>query len=399
MFDILSDPRFDYTSPKYAPGDPLLDQWRRLRGEYLVQFYRDLRSALPGRKIITGIPRGRYLGPPYGNLYLDWEKIVGEKLVDGLVLNVVSGAGLHPPLRVPHKTIGYLSSEDDQIAIPSNHDCVQSIYGPLCREKGVNLYLRSGYGKGFAKWVKQEPNLTGAMIGCPSSAPSPGLAHDDALNFADGEMTVEAFLKVNPDRFKEWQRVLSKYDHENDNQARGWEWIILPDGRFRFRINLCEPNTREPGQDIALDTKEALPVGQWIHIATVYDRPNCELRLYVNGKQVVRRSIPDKPLRSNPDQDLAIGRYGGSALGFAEGMLDELRLSSVARTFTEAPRIPYTGKEPGTLALYHFDMLVDGTTCANSVPHSALRSALTGIDGSKLEEGLSGFGSALRMGE
>ena len=397
--DILKDPRFDYRSPLYAPADPAVEQWRKLRGEYLVQFYRELRAALPGKEIITGLPRGRYLGPPYGNLYLDWERLVGEKLVDGLVLGVRSGAGLHPPLYVSHRTIGYLVSEDDQIAIPNNRACVEEIYGPLCRESGVRLYLQSGVSKGLARWAQEEPNLTGFMIGCPASKRTPALAHDDALDFAGGAMTVEAFLKPEAGRMKENQRVLSKYNHENDGLARGWEWMLLPGGRFRFRINLCEPGKPGAGDDCTLDTKAALAGGRWTHVATVYDRPKRELRVYLDGRLEARRAIPDKPLRSNPDQDLVIGCYGGSATYFAEGLLDELRLSAAAREYTEAPRAPYTGMEPGTLALYHFDALTDGATCANSVPHSALRTALTGLDAARLEEGMPGFGNALRLGE
>jgi hypothetical protein len=397
--DILTDARFDYTSPGYAPADPHVEQWRRLRGEYLVQFYRELRAALPGKEIITGIPRGRYLGPPYGNLYLDWESLVRDRLVDGLVLGVRSGKGLHPPLYVSHRKIGYLASEDDQIAIPTNQECVENLYGPLCMAQGVRLYLQSGYGKGFAQWVKAEPKLTGAMIGCPSSAPSPNLRHDPALDFAGGEMTVEAFVKPTASGNKDWQRILSKYDHESDHQARGWEWIILPGGRFRFRINLYASGDPAHGHEVALDTTAALPVGKWTHLATVYDRPNREVRIYVDGKLDVRRAIPDKPLRSNPEQDLVIGRYGGSAVGYAEAMLDELRISAAARTFTAAPSAPYTGTEPGTLALYPFDALTDGATCANSVPHSVLRVALTGLDASRIEESMPGFGNALRLGE
>lgn len=397
--DILSDPRFDYRSPQYAPADPLVEQWRRLRGEYVVRFYRELRAALPDREILTGIPRGRYLGPPYGNLYLDWEGLVRERLVDGLVLGVRSGAGLHPPLYVPHRTIGYLSSEDDQIAIPTNRECVESVYGPPCRSYGVRLYLQSGYSKRLSRWAAEEPNLTGLMIGCPSVEPLPVLTHDPALDFAGGEMTVEAFLKPKKDKAKAWQRVLSKYNHEDDHLARGWEWVILPDGRFRFRINLWASGDPSAGLDVTLDSPGALPAGRWTHVATVYDRPQRELRLYLGGRLAARRAIPDKPLRPNPDQDVMIGRYGGTAMSYAEGMLDELRFSTVARAFTEAPRAPYTGLEPGTLALYHFDVLTDGATCANGVPKSPLRSALSGLDASRLVEGMPRFGNALRLGE
>ncbi len=103
--------RFDYHSKDFDSNNDLVEAWRKLRGEYVVQFYRELRQAIPKDKTIyTGLPRGRYLGPPYGNLYLDWESLIKEKLVDGIVLHVTSTM-LHTPLYVPHRQIGYLSSE------------------------------------------------------------------------------------------------------------------------------------------------------------------------------------------------------------------------------------------------------------------------------------------------
>ena len=396
--DILRDPRFDYTSSAYAPDDAAVEQWRRLRGEYVVQFYRELRAALPGKEIITGIPRGRFLGPPYGNLYLDWESLVKERLVDGLVLGVNSGVGLHPPLYVSHRKIGYRSSEDDGIAIPANKQCVEEVYGPLCREHGTRLYLKSGFSKRMARWVEDEPHLTGLMLGCPSSVPAPSLRHDPALDFKGGEMTVEAFFKPDAAGYKRWQRVLSKYNHENDNLERGWEWIVLPGGRFRFRLNLCG-DAPAAGTEITVESKAPLAAGQWTHVATVYDRPKREARLYLDGRLEASRPIPDLPLRSNPDQDLVLGRYAGASTGDCQGLLDVLRISTSALSFEGVPGAPYKGEEPGTLALYHFDALADGETCANSAPRSALRAALTGMDGARLREGPSGFGKALRLGE
>ena len=129
--DVLEDSRFDCADPSFKSDDPAVERWRRLRGEYLVRFYRELRRALPGKVIYTGIPRGRYLGPPYGNLYLDWETLARERLVDGLVIGVISRKGLHARLYKPHAEIGYLSSEDDGIAIPSPAEAVKSVYLPV----------------------------------------------------------------------------------------------------------------------------------------------------------------------------------------------------------------------------------------------------------------------------
>ncbi|MBM4087414.1 MAG: hypothetical protein FJ272_21690, partial [Planctomycetes bacterium] len=44
--DILTDPRFDVDSPSFDPHDPMVENWRNLRGGYVTQFFRELRAAL-----------------------------------------------------------------------------------------------------------------------------------------------------------------------------------------------------------------------------------------------------------------------------------------------------------------------------------------------------------------
>lgn len=90
--DILTDSRFDYTDPKFDVGDPLVESWRKLRGEYLTQFYRELRIALnevdPKIQIAVQIPGDR-VGTCLGNWHLDWRTWVDEGLVNELVVPVV----------------------------------------------------------------------------------------------------------------------------------------------------------------------------------------------------------------------------------------------------------------------------------------------------------------------
>lgn len=396
--DITRDPRFDWRSPAYAPGDPALENWRRLRGEYLIQFYRDLRAALPKAVIYTGLPRGRYLGPPYGNLYLDWESLADERLVDGIVLGVHSGKGLHPPLYVPHRGIGYLSSSDDGIAIPSFQDCVDTIYGPRCREKGIKLFLQGGLGSAQKRWAAQEPRLTGFMSGVPAGAGAAILGDDPLLDFPGGQMTVEAFVFASgaPDRHSA-PRILSKYSHDQDNALRGWEWMLLGDGRFRFRVNQVEPGAAGKSGDRTLDSREPFPLRRWVHVATVFDGPNRRIRLYLDGQLAAGGSIPDWPLRRTEGQDLYLGRYGGGSMQVFSGMLDELRLTAAALEFTAPPAAPYAGDEGKVVALYHFDSLVDGTTVLNEVGGGGVRTALRGLGDNLLGESMPGFGRALSL--
>ncbi len=86
--DILTDPRFDVDAPGFDPHDPMVENWRVLRGGYLTQFFRELRQALrevdPNIKLAVTLS-GDYIGPPLGNWKLDWRTWVDEGLVDEIV--------------------------------------------------------------------------------------------------------------------------------------------------------------------------------------------------------------------------------------------------------------------------------------------------------------------------
>jgi hypothetical protein len=397
--DIRQDRRFDYTSPDFAPHSEAVENWRRLRGRYVVEFYRELRRALSGKTIYTGIPRGRYAGPPYGNRYLDWESLVREKLIDGLVIRVYAGKGLHPPLYVPHAKIGYLSSEDDQIGIPDLRRAVHEVYGPPCQQHGVRLYVNGACGTREQRWLAAEPLLAGFMINTPSSQPSVVIPHGDALCFPAGRGTVEAWIRLAglPRAAEGWPRVLSKYDHEDGGRHRGWEWIVMPDGRFRFRVNQQTPDKAVAGQDATVDSRRPLPVGRWLHLATVFDQPGRQLRLYVDGRLDQTKTIPAWPLRRNRDQDLYLGRYGGSDSQRFSGLIDELRFTAATLEFTAPPSCPYGGTEPDTVALYHFDAWLNDRTLPEARGAAGAAARQVGSSAEVLAPGAAGFGLALKL--
>lgn len=394
--NILTDPRFDYAAPGFAPDSSEVENWRRLRGEFLVRFYRELRSALPGKTIYTGIPRGRYIGPPYGNMYLDWESLVKERLVDGLVVGVYAGKGLHASLYVPHAKIGYRSSEDDGIAIPAPREAVDQVYAPLCRRQGVKVFFSSTtYERQQRRWFIDDPQIAGFMVNTPAACSGTVAAeHDDALNFPGGQMTVEAF--VNPSRLPETQyqtfRILSKYAHIGNDVYRGWEWILDHQGRVSFRVNQAPP-----GNEYTVQTSASIPTNRWTHLATVYDGARGEIRLYVNGQLDTRRPITHFPLRINREQDLFIGRYGGEDSSNFEGRLDELRLTAEALSFTAPPARPYSGGEPHTVALLHFDELASGSRFPDFAQGQHHDFHLLYGGSEVLVESLPGFGKALRI--
>ncbi len=89
--DILSDARFDAFGPDFKIDDPMVENWRNLRGEHITQLYRELRAALravdPKIQIAVTLS-GEYAGPPLGNQRLDWRTWIDEGLVDAIITPV-----------------------------------------------------------------------------------------------------------------------------------------------------------------------------------------------------------------------------------------------------------------------------------------------------------------------
>lgn len=95
--DIMTDPRFDWTSPTFDSNDEMVNKWRDLRGTYITAYYRELRAALreldPNIKLGVTLS-GDHVGPPLGNWRLDWRTWVDEGLVDMIVAPVFFEATL-----------------------------------------------------------------------------------------------------------------------------------------------------------------------------------------------------------------------------------------------------------------------------------------------------------------
>ncbi len=95
--DIMTDPRFDIDAATFDPQDAMVQKWRDLRGEYLTQFFRDLRTALkevdPTIEIAITLA-GEFIGPPLGNWRTDWRTWVDEGLMDHLISRVFFEATL-----------------------------------------------------------------------------------------------------------------------------------------------------------------------------------------------------------------------------------------------------------------------------------------------------------------
>jgi hypothetical protein len=94
--NILTDSRFDINNAAFSPTNAMVQNWHTLRGGYLTQFWRDLRTAMdaidPNIRIVTAIP-GDYVGPELGNWKIDWRTWISEGLIDELIPSTSLQAG------------------------------------------------------------------------------------------------------------------------------------------------------------------------------------------------------------------------------------------------------------------------------------------------------------------
>ncbi|NOY82287.1 MAG: family 10 glycosylhydrolase [Kiritimatiellaeota bacterium] len=367
------------------------EKWRRLRGTYLTRFFRELRTALPGKTILAAIPRGQYLGPPYGNLYLDWQAWVRAGVVDGLVVGVISGKWLYPNQPRTDREKGYLCSQEEGLGMRPVREDIEQVYGPMCREYGRLLFLNAG-GCADSAPARRWSGLTGLTCSSLSSRLYTNQAFvpdHPALGLSRARFTIEfrIFLR----RYTAWPRVLSKYNHNlPDDEGRGWEVMLDDKGRVQMRLN-------DGASEHTLLSAGRVSLGRWTHVACVSEGKGGRMRLVIDGRTDPETAPAPARVRDTPCR-LYFGEYGdGAGTRRLDGLLDEVRILNRPVDFPVVPANPYTGSEPGTIALWHFDRGTD-TGFPSSGPVSGLGGRLKRLgERPAYVESAPGFGRALSL--
>jgi hypothetical protein len=96
--------------------------------------------------------------------------------------------------------------------------------------------------------------------------------------------------------------------------------------------------------------------GEWHHIAGVYSATGDYCRLYVDG--VLKDSQPGVGILQYSGSDLGIGNFWAASNEDFDGVIDEVRIWSVARTECQIRRHmhrPLYGNEPGLVGYWRFD--------------------------------------------
>jgi hypothetical protein len=122
-----------------------LADWRKLLGAYLTRFLTELKEKLTGsqRLLAVGAPRGDILGPPFGNMTLEWKTWVQEELVDQLIIDQNSSRcpSMWHELWPMHRGYGYLQNYLDGFNMNPIEQDLSAVYQPILKHRSTELYL------------------------------------------------------------------------------------------------------------------------------------------------------------------------------------------------------------------------------------------------------------------
>ena len=122
-----------------------MPRWQNLLGEYLTVFLADLKKSLKTSRVLlaVGAPRGNVLGPPLGNITLQWKTWIEKEIVDHLIIDQNSSncPSMWHDLWPMHRGYGYLQNYLDGLNMNPLPDDLSLEYQPVFRDGPARLYL------------------------------------------------------------------------------------------------------------------------------------------------------------------------------------------------------------------------------------------------------------------
>jgi hypothetical protein len=154
-----------------------------------------------------------------------------------------------------------------------------------------------------------------------------------SLQFGEGSFTVEAWMMPESVPTSSGTRIANNRGTGAQGEYKGWQLKIRDlDGRWRFSDSAIDDDTGNYGTYTSVNTYS---YNRWYHVAMVY-AADSELRFYVNGVLDGIQPIGSYGSITN-DLPTAIGAaisdvgVEGTHSQFFDGVIDEVRLSDIAR--------------------------------------------------------------------
>ena len=156
--------------------------------------------------------------------------------------------------------------------------------------------------------------------------------------FNGGSYTVEAW--VNVAEVRNWARLL-----DCGNGAAAENVLLALSSGTSGKLNTTHYVT---GTGAGLDSTTALPLNQWVHVASVFDSSTSNLTIYINGAASGTATVKP-PANANRTANF-IGKSNWSADALAKAQLDSFRIWSTARTADQLQQDMQTGGYPADTA-------------------------------------------------
>ena len=148
-------------------GDFDRKPWRELLGEYLTRFLIELRTAIRYENVSlgVGVPRGNILGPPLGNITLQWQQWVREEVVDQLVIDQNSSQcpSMWHRLWPMHTGTGYIQNYLDGQGMNSLEEDIEQVYLPVIDKSPVKLFIARQWHERSGRQEKRLQDFAGVQ--------------------------------------------------------------------------------------------------------------------------------------------------------------------------------------------------------------------------------------------
>ncbi len=149
-------------------------------------------------------------------------------------------------------------------------------------------------------------------------------SRDDLDNI--NEITIEAWIKMNSRNAL--SRILDKADIDL-HFAYGYRLLFTDNGKYiKFQVG-----TGVEGEAEIVRSTSIIPLGIWTHITAI--ATNTKIEIYVNGIKEHGEDIVNSELANT--NSLFVGKYQGNNK-FFNGLIDEVRISNIARSLEEIHR-------------------------------------------------------------
>jgi len=179
------------------------------------------------------------------------------------------------------------------------------------------------------------PGVAGQAFTFDLSRARVSIPDDDAFKLTDS-LSFEGWIKV-----ASYAPGLIFIRGDNRGGLDPYHMSMQPSGQLHWGINTADNNFA------FVQSPNAVPLGEWIHVAAVLDGATGNLGLYVNGSLVSQTNTSLRPLRDldpNSEPTLGIGNHGGTFHHFPfHGSVDEWALYSRALSAAEIAGIFQAG--------------------------------------------------------